>query len=487
MNQRYMLGIIAIIYLLIPSTQYADAEDLAQNPNIVLILVDDLGDRCLSCFGSTVPTPNLDRLAREGMVFRNAHAAPMCAPTRDEMFTSISRVGRGRPGTDIPFFTNDLKKLGYTTGMAGKWFVGSVFDPPRRGFDESLIMVNGYRHWSPDVMVFGSHGMMKELNQPPVSGRLNEWEIPREGDDPHRATRLSGRHADNVCVDFLCDFIERNQSSPFFAYYSTKLVHVPQAPTPDCDEAVIDIYREALNRSNNRNLSGIESFARTEAQQRNIHLDPKSFRNKGIQYLDKMVGRIVAQLDRLQLRHNTLILFLSDNGNSQLDPLPDNAQRLPGRKGDSREGGTRIPLIANWTGQITAGSNCDDLVHVQDFLPTFVDLAGGCLQEGRQCDGQSFAPQLLNEPASPREWFLGWGAHPSIWLERIALELGNPELKEYKLAWVHGLRYKLYNDGRFYDLKEDLAETRRILPGKGTPEAESARRKFQAILDSRDN
>ena len=122
-----------------------DAAETAEGPNIVLILTDDLGDRSLSCFGGTVSTPNLDRLAREGMVFRNAHAAPMCAPTRDEMFTGISRARfKGRPGIETPFFTNRLQQLGYRTGMAGKWFVGSVFDPPRRGFDEACIMVNGY-------------------------------------------------------------------------------------------------------------------------------------------------------------------------------------------------------------------------------------------------------------------------------------------------------------------------------------------------------
>jgi len=237
----------------IGSVAAARAGGKPRRPNVLLILADDLGEKSLSCFGATVPTPNLDKLAAGGMVFRNAHAAPMCAPTRDEMFTGLSRARfAGRPGAETPFFTHRLAKLGYATGMAGKWFVGSVFDPPLRGFDESLILVNGYRYWAPDVMVFGS---------------------------------------------------------------------------------------------------------------------------------------------------------------------------------------------------------------------------------------RSFAPQLLGRKGTPREWFIGFGAHESIWLDRVRAELGKPNLKADRPVWVHGSRFKLYRDGRFYDLKDDLAEARRIPPGKGTPEAEAARAKYQAILD----
>lgn len=453
-------------------------------PNILLILVDDLGNRCLSAFGGTVPTPNLNRLAKDGMVFRHAHACAMCAPTRDEMMTGLTRVGRGRPGADVPFFTNHLQHLGYVTGMAGKWFVGSVFDPPLRGFDEACILVNGYRHWAPDVMVWGSGGMFKELNQPKVEGRLNEWESPLEGNVRHKATRLADRYGEDVAVDFLCDFIGRRRRKPFFAYYSSKLTHVPAAPTPDGNAGAVEAFRAAFAESHDRHLKGVEGAARKHADRKSVRLaSGKAYRNDGIRYLDKMAGRLLARLDEQGLRKDTLVLFTSDNGNSALDPLPEGAEPLPGRKGDSREGGTRVPLVANWPGRVAAGSTCDDLVHVQDFLPTFLELAGGRLPEGWPCDGRSFAPQLLGRTGTPREWFIGTGAHPSIWLKRVASELGKPDLEPYKLVWVHGRRYKLYNDGRFYDLEKDLAEAHRIPPGDGSPEAEQARKRFQAILD----
>jgi arylsulfatase A len=465
---------------------FAAAKDGAGGkPNVLLILADDIGDRSLSAFGGSVPTPHLDRLAREGMVFTHAHAAPMCAPTRDEMLTGCSRARfKGRPGADVPFFTNHLQRLGYTTATAGKWFVGSVFDPPRRGFSESCILVNGYRHWAPDVMVWGSGGLMKDLNQPPVEGRLNEWEIPLDGDARHKATRLPDRYAEHVAVDFVCDFLERHRAGPFFAYYSAKLVHVPHAPTPEADPGAIGVFKAAFAGIYNRHMEGLREAVEREAKRRGVtRPSDKTYRNRGIAYLDKMVGRLIAKLQDLGLRENTLVLFTSDNGNSGVDPVREGVEVLPGRKGDSREGGTRVPFIAHWPGRIRPGTTCDDLVHVQDLGPTLLDLAGGAMPADRPCDGRSFAPQLLGRKGEPRDYVVGWGAHPNLWVKRVAKELGKPDLKPFKLVWVHGHRYKLYNDGRFYDLEDDLAETRRIPPGEGSPEAEAARKRFQAILD----
>ncbi len=456
-----------------------------RKPNILLILVDDLGERSLSCFGSTAPTPNMDRLAREGMVFRNAHAAPMCAPTRDEMFTGLSRARfKGRPDAETSFFTNHLQTCGYATGMAGKWFVGSVFDPPLRGFDEACTMVNGYRHWAPDIMVWGSGGMFRELNQPKVQGRLNEWEIPHDTTERHHATRLPDRYGEDVAVDFLCDFMERRKEEPFFAYYSSKLTHVPQAPNPDGDPQAIEAYRKAFAGIYDRNLQGLEEAARKNAEGKSIRgASRDTYRNQGIAYIDKMVGRLIDKLNSLGLSRDTVVLVTSDNGNSALDPLPEGAERLPGRKGDCREGGTRVPLIVCRPGKIKAGSNCDDLVHVQDFLPTFLDIAGGKATSGQICDGRSFMPQMLGREGSPREWFVGYGAHPSIWLKRVAEEIGKPDLEAYKLIWVQGHKYKLYNDGRFYNIADDLAEEHRIRASAGSAEAETTRREFQEILN----
>jgi arylsulfatase A-like enzyme len=142
-----------------------------------------------------------------------------------------------------------------------------------------------------------------------------------------------------------------------------------------------------------------------------------------------------------------------------------------------------VPLVVNWPNKIKPGSHCDDMVHVQDFLPTFLDLAGGQPPKGEEFDGRSFAPQLFGNKGIPREWFIGSGAHPSVWLKRVQQEVSDPALKAYPLHWVRGLRYKLYNDGRFYDLQNDWPEARQIKPGTGGQEAEAARIQFQAILD----
>jgi len=358
-----------------------------------------------------------------------------------------------------------------------------VFDPPRRGFDEACIMVNGYRHWAPDVMVFGSGGLFRELNQPPVEGRLNEWEIPLQGETRHKATCLSDRYSEDVQVDFLCDFIQRHRDQPFFAYYSSKLAHVPHAPTPDGDPGEIDVYRKAFARDHGRHLDKLQPLVRAEAARAGARIPTdKRYRSAAIAYLDKSVGRLLDHIDRSGLRERTVVVFLSDNGNSALDPLPESATRLPGRKGDSREGGTRVPLLVRWPGRIAAGSHCDDLVHVQDFLPTFVELAGGTVAEEAEYDGRSFVPQWFGRKGNPRTWFVGTGAHPSIWLSRVQQELENPELEAWKMVWVRGLRYKLYDDGRFYDLEADPAESERIPTGKGLSDAEAARRQLKAVL-----
>jgi arylsulfatase A-like enzyme len=456
------------------------------SPNVLLILVDDMGDKSLGCFGCSVPTPNLDRLAGHGMVFTNAHACPMCAPTRDEMLTGISRARtKGRPGRDIPFFTNHLQKLGYTTGMAGKWFAGSVFDPPLRGFDESCIMVNGYRHWAPDVMVFGSRGMMKELNQPQVEQRLNEWEIPLGGDAPNRATRLRGRYAEDVSVDFLCDFIDRHSGTgtPFFAYYSSKLVHVPHSPNPGHPKPEQEIYEQAFARTTDRDLRDLSKDVGELARKRGVRIDSRDYREQGIAYLDKLAGRLVAKLTQSGVLENTLILFASDNGNSALDPIRQGVDRLPGRKGDSRDGGTRIPLVAHWPARIKGGQSCGQLVHVQDLGPTLLELAAGDrgLVLMDKTDGVSFAPVLLGKPSEARHHFIGCGAHPSVWLNRVRAELGQGDMDAYRLVWTRGDRFKLYNDGRLYDLQSDLAEEHRIPRGHGSETAESFRRKMEAL------
>ncbi len=453
-------------------------------PNILLILADDAGANSLGCLGGAVPTPHLDRLAAGGMTFSRCHAAPMCAPTRDEMMTGKTRLRLGgRPGTEVLFFTNLLQKAGYANAIAGKWFVGDApsFNPPRRGYDEACILVNGYRHWSPDVMVWGSRGLLRELNQPASTGKLNEWQVP-VGGGPGRATRLAERYAEDVAADFLCDFMERRREGPFFAFYSAKLVHVPQAPTPDAGPEVAAVCREAFARFEAKGDFNVEAAIRDGAKRRGLSL-PGEERQESMRYLDKTAGRLIAKLDELKIREKTLVLFTSDNGNSETDPVRDGVRRVPGKKGDSRDGGTLVPLVANWPGTISPGSRCDNLVHVQDFLPTFAELAGAELPEGETFDGLSFAPPLLGRPGRPREWFIGSGAHPSVWLERVRKDFGNPALESYALRWVRGLRWKLYGDGRFYDLEEDPAEERPVRPGTGSPEAEQARKRFQEVLD----
>jgi arylsulfatase A len=288
-----------------------------------------------------------------------------------------------------------------------------------------------------------------------------------------------------VAVEFLCDFMERRRHRPFYAYYASKIPHCPHVATPDSPPGEVELYREAFARFVKGNTGAYDEYLRSEAERRGIELtwrSAKEYRRQMIAYLDKTTGRLLAKLDELGIREETLVVFASDNGNSEIAAVREGVETFPGRKGDSRDGGTRVPLIANWPGTIAPGRTCDDMIHVQDFLPTFYELAGA--RPPSVLDGVSFAPQLLGRKGEPREYVVGTGAHPSVWLERVRKELGLPDMEAYPLSWIRGRRYKLYSDGRFYDLKTDYAEARRIAPGRGAPEAEAARKRLNAVLEA---
>jgi arylsulfatase A len=192
-----------------------------------------------------------------------------------------------------------------------------------------------------------------------------------------------------------------------------------------------------------------------------------------VEYMDVVIGRLVDKLEELGLRENTLILFLGDNGSPREITSLVNSHAMQGGKGKSTEAGTHVPLIANWPGTIAPGSVSDDMVDCGDFIPTMMEAAGVPLPEGEIFDGTSFLPQLRGERGNPHEWLYfyhnplpGWGK------------------KGYRLQrWVQDKRFKLYDDGQFFDYQADVLEERPIAEGTGGPEAEAARRKLQSVLE----
>lgn len=342
-------------------TTAPSATAAARPPNFLVILADDLGARHLACYGhKTHRTPNVDALARSGVMFRMCWATPMCCPSRAEMLTGRYGVRTGwlnqmyhgpTPRDHLDpneiTFASVLKSRGYATGLAGKWHLGSIATRPRmileNGFDE-------YHAWAQFALPPGAR----------FDGSLDQkyW---------HPALIENGRFVPTTPRDYgpdlecrwLIDFMRRHRDRPFLAYWPMCLPHEPHEPTPNA--SVPD----------GRRAGGLQG---------------------SIEYMDTLVGRIVVALDELKLRDNTIILFCGDNGPAEAG------------KGELTEPGVRVPMIVAGPGVQRRGVAIEDLVDLSDVLPTLADLAGAATPRGIALDGRSFAPALRGIRGQGRAW-----------------------------------------------------------------------------------
>jgi arylsulfatase A len=226
--------------------------------------------------------------------------------------------------------------------------------------------------------------------------------------------------------DFLVDFITRHKDQPFYVHYAMSHIHGPIVRTPDSAGGGRSLYAD------------------------------------NIAYLDKLVGKLIAELERLKLRENTLIIFAGDNGtagNPQKSTV--NGKPLSGHKGTMLEGGSRVPLIVSWPGTTPAGKVSKDLIDFSDFFPTFAELAGAELPKGVTIDGRSFLPQAKGQAGNPREW--------------IYVEL---EGKRY----VRTKGWKLTGTGELFDMKEAPFKEISVAVDSADAEAVAARKHLQGVL-----
>jgi arylsulfatase A len=410
-----------------------------QKTNVILIMADDLGYECLGCYGGTsYRTPNLDRLAETGARFDHAYALPLCTPTRAQLMTGKYNFRNWKAfGVLDPTektFGHYLQAAGYRTCISGKWQLYSYnppdYEPEWRG--------KGTR---PEEGGFDEYCLWHTEHTETKGSRYADPVIQQNG---KYLENTEGKYGPDIFTDYINDFVERHRDEPFFVYYPMALTHGPFQPTP-----------HSPDWETNRHQS-----------------HPKYFGDM-VEYMDTVIGRIVEKLDALELRENTLLLFFGDNGSPREVTSRLGSKAIQGGKGLPTDAGTRVPLIANWRGTTPGGSVCDDLVDCSDFLPTLMQLAGADLPSDDICDGRSFLPQLRGQPGTPREWIFahhdplpGWGKD-GYYLQR----------------WAQDKRWKLYDDGRLFDVQADVLEDTPISPGSGGEAAESARRKLQAVLE----
>ena len=416
-----------LVFLLSPSLTMAQTS----RPNVLLIFADDVGREVLGCYGGeSYETPHIDALAQAGTRFNHCYSMPVCHPSRICLMTGKYPAVLDNPQwgsfpaeQEGRTFAALLKKSGYATAVAGKWQLSLMKDdlqqPARMGFDE----------WS----LFGWHEGPR-YHDPMIyqNGRLR--------------TDTTGKYGPDLYVDFLIDFIRRNQAGPFFAYYSMAL----------CHDVTDDIGEPVPYGPDGRWLS-YEEMAED---------------------MDRQVGRLVAALDDMQLRDNTLILFTTDNGTAASSYLkyengtfirPKVFSKIDGRlvqggKGQLTDWGTRVPLIANWPGHVEVGSVCDDLIDFSDFLPTLAGLANAPLPENSPINGHSFTGSLLGNGKTSRIWAYSEGGSQRCFLRTQ--------------------RYKLYSSGEFFDMKSDPNEQQPLADEKLTKRHRDVKKMLQSALSA---
>ncbi len=395
--------------------------------NVILILTDDTGYEVFGCYGSKqYKTPRVDRLAETGMRFNHCYSNPVCAPSRVKIMTGKSNVrnyvhwGVLDPGERT--LGHMMKDAGYATCVAGKWQLegGGTFAPETQGTGTL-----------PPDAGFDEH-FCYELK----SGQKDYWNSIFTVNG--QSVQKKDAYGPTLVNDYVLDFIDRKKEEPFFIYYPLWLTHGPFLPTPD-----------SADRSSTASQQNFEDM---------------------VAYMDKMVGRVVDKLDEAGLRENTLILFTADNGSpggakggivSEL-----HGRKIDGGKSKPTDAGTRVALVANMPGTVPAGRVTDDLVDFSDMMPTMAAMTGAPLPSDDVIDGVSFAPQLQGRRGNPREWIY-------MYNEPTPGPVPNATI------FARDHRWKLYNDGRLYDISKDVLEQNPVTKG-----GSEARAKLQAVLDS---
>lgn len=428
MTHRAVLMLAAFAWAM-PSPLFGEVD--AMRPNILFILADDFGYECVGANGGeSYKTPNLDALAASGMRFDHAYAQPLCTPTRVQLMTGQSNarnyIGFGKLPPGSRTFASLLADAGYRTAMTGKWQLGREPDLPREaGFHEHLL----WQHTLP------------RTDSMDGDTRYGEPVFERDG---HPVPAPAGAYGPDLMVDFACDFMARHKDGPFLLYYSDVLPHCPFVPTPDSPEW------------KTRNARSLEYKGDVE------------FFDDMVAHMDKNVGRLLAKLDELGIRENTLVLFLGDNGCDSPIVSRWRGREIRAGKGKTTTAGMHVPFIASWPGVVPAGSVCDAMVDTTDFLPTFCEL-GGVVPPGEPVlDGVGFVPLLRGDKQPGREWIYSW------------YSVSGTEDRLTESAFDK--RYKLYSDGRFFDMALDPSEKTPLRTTALEDAAVSARARLASVL-----
>ncbi len=419
----------------------------AIKPNILFILLDDLGKEWISAYGADdVKTPTIDKIADTGILFENVYSMPQCTPSRVTLLTGqypwrhgwinhydVPRWGHGGrfDPEQNPSYAKNLQQAGYNTCIAGKWQINDFRIEPEIlndvGFDEYCMWTGGeggnleksqHRYWNPYIHT-------------------------KDG-----SRTYEGKFGEDIFSDFIIDFMKKNKNEPMMIYYAMCLPHGPLTTTPAKPEA------------------------------------PKKEQHKAmVRYTDIILDKLIIALEDLQIRENTIIVWTTDNGSS--GGLIGHRTGKPVRGGKTylSENGVNAPFIVNCPGLVPEGKVSDALIDFTDLFPTFCDLAGAKPSGDYTYDGHSFAPILLGESEkSERNWIMGIGSHPA--------KIVNGKIKNafaFRDRAIRDKNYKAYinTSGEIYEIvnvKNDFYEQVNLIDNNRS-EVIQAKEKFQLVLD----
>ncbi len=410
-----------------------------KKPNIIFVLADDLGYGVLGCCGQNrIQTPNIDRMAAEGMRFTDHYAgSTVCAPSRCALMTGqhtghtyvrgnreIQPMGQLPLLPDTTTIPRLLKKAGYTTALIGKWGLGgpgSTGIPNNQGFDYfyGYLCQRHAHNYYPEFL-------FRNEERVPLAGNIL---AERRADGAGVAVERA-QYSHDLIVSEALQFIRKNKDRPFFVYLAVTIPHA----------------------NNEAGQNGMEVPDYGIYQHRSWPA-PEKGKAAMITRLDRDLGRIIETLKKLAIDNNTLILFTSDNGPHReggVDPeFFDSNGPLRGYKRDLYEGGIRVPLIARWPDKIRAGAVSHHVSAFWDFLPTLAELAG--VDRRGPTDGVSMLPTLLGRPRRQKQHeFLYWEFHEKG--SKQAVRMGN---------WK-AVRFGAQGELELYNLKEDIGEKRNL-------------------------
>jgi len=419
-------------------------------PNIVFILADDLGWSDTTLYGHTkyYQTPNLEGLARRGMLYTRAYAAsPLCSPTRASIMTgqSPARIGITTPDCHLPavrmvetvqpkappfkkslmcvsatrldtnYFTmaKALKAAGYATGHFGKWHLGpEPYSPLQQGFDVDLP------HWS---------------GPGPAGSYVAPWKFPAK---LNFLPRVPDEHIEDRMADEAVKWMDANKDHPFFLNYWQFSVHAPFNAKP----SLIEKYRKTMDSADPQHSPTYAAM---------------------VESMDDAVGKLVNEIDRLGLADHTIIVFFSDNGGNMYDTVdgttPTSNLPLRGGKATVYEGGTREPCIVVWPKLTPPGSRNDTVIQSEDFFPTFVKMLGLKTPPGQIFDGVNIGDTFAGKPLDRQAIFTYFPHSPPIVPDvlppAVTVVAGDWKLIRLFYEGENGAHaYRLYN------LKDDLGE-----------------------------